>query len=134
MLLELLHGEDFESIERGLRSKRPKTRASSLELVENIVRPPLRSRVLALVGDGDAFTPTLAYEEAVREILLNGGTTMRTLAEYRALELGIDAASITGRSPSQPPTMESIGKRLVDRARDLLTAEPLQEGATRAPA
>jgi hypothetical protein len=63
---------------------------------------------------------------------------MRTLAEYRALELGLDAAAITGRRPSQALTIESIGKRLVDRARDLLTPETQPNlrptGVSRAPA
>lgn len=133
MLLELLYADDFESIERGLRSKKPKRRASSLELVENIVRPPLRARVLALVGDGEEVH-ALSYEDTIRTILVKGSTTMRTLAEYRAVEIGIDI----GARPSQAPTIESLGKRLVDRARDLLTPEKEREvsqrGASRAPA
>ena len=144
MVLELIYGEDFETIERGLRSKKPKTRASSLELVENIVRPPLRGRVLGLVGDGSQTVANApSYEAAVLEILAKGGATMRTLAEYRALELGIDTGAVTGTRPSQAPTIESIGKRLVDRARDLLTPETQPSltpvgarltGASRAPA
>jgi AAA family ATP:ADP antiporter len=139
MMLELIYGEDFETIERGLRSKKPKTRASSLELVENIVRPPLRGRILALVGDGaPAVANAVSYEQAVLDILAKGGATMRTLAEYRALELGLDTVSITGKRPSQAPTIESIGKRLVDRARDLLTPDTQPSltptGASRASA
>jgi hypothetical protein len=133
MLLELLYGEDFESIERGLRSKKPKTRASSLELVENVVRPPLRGRVLALVGDGDESSPPLSYEDTVCAVLTEGSTTMRMLAEYRAVELGIDVASITGTRPSQLPTIESLGKRLVDRARTFLTPDTSPRGSSRAP-
>jgi ATP:ADP antiporter, AAA family len=132
MLLELIHAEDFEDIERGLRSKKPKTRANSLELIENLVRPPLRQRVLTLVGDRLPGENAMTYEDAVRAILLEStSTTMKLLAEYRALELGMDTIEITGGRVSQPPTMESIGKRLVDRARDLLVPEP---EVTRAPA
>ncbi len=137
MLLELIYGEEFEDIERGLRSKNAKKRANSLELVENIVRPPLKARVLALVGDatGESAEGALTYEQAIREILVNGGSTMRTLAEYRALELGLDAAEITGIRTSTPPTMESIGRQLIDRARDLLTTPAGRDpGATGAPA
>ncbi len=132
-LLELLYGNDFEDIARGLRSKNRKTRASSLELVENLVRPPLRARVLALVGDAPVEqAPSVSYEEVVREILKRGAGTMRTLAEYRAVEIGIEPEAIGART-SNPPTIESIGKRLFDRARDLLNTET--EGATsRAPA
>ena len=50
MLLELLFREDFDDVWRGLRSRDPKRRASSIELVENLVRPPLRSQVLELIG------------------------------------------------------------------------------------
>jgi len=132
MLLELIYGEDFEDIERGLRSPKAKTRANSLELIENLVRPPLRQRVLDLVGDRPRPDSALSYEDALRAILVEGSsTTMKLLAEYRALELGMDMAELTGVRASQPPTMESIGRRLVDRARDLLVTEP--EGS-RAPA
>ena len=133
MLLELLYSEDFEDIERGLRSKKPKTRASSLELVENIVQPPLRARVLALIGDDgmkDARgqpLPIVPYETVLREMLARGGSTMRTLAEYRALELGIDPSTIEGRRSTQAKSIDSLGKRLVDKARNLLP-EPTPGG------
>lgn len=139
MLFELLYKEDFEDIQRGLRSKNPKTRANSLELVENLVRPPLRGRVLELVGDRRQSAPeAMGYEDALLEILAKGGMTMRTLAEYRAAELGLDTSVIVGRRASRPPTMESIGKKLVDRARGMLTTDTIPPmpppGATRAPA
>lgn len=135
MLLELFYGEDFEDIERGLHSDKPKTRASSLELVENLVRPPLRGRVLALVGDRDPRSEVASYEATLREILMEGSTTMRTLAEYRAVELGLDIEEITGRAPRQIPDEDSFGKRLASRARDLVAPEPLRvRGESSAPA
>lgn len=137
MLFELLYGEDFDDIERGLRSKKPKARASSLELLENILRPPLRARVLALVGDGAAPVSLPAYETTLSEMLARGGSTMRTLAQYRAVELGIDLAPMAGTRTSAP-TIDSLGKRFVDRARDLLSADPPGidggTGVSRAPA
>lgn len=134
MLLDLIYQEDFEDIERGLRSQKPKTRASSLELVENIVTPPLRQRVLALVGDGaKTRTEVPSYEEVLREMAATGGTTMRTLAEYRATELGVDLGSITGRRTSLTPSIDSLGKRIVDKARDLIPAPP-SRGPGHAPA
>ena len=123
MLFELIHGEDFDDIERGLRSESPKTRASSLELIENIVRPPHRSRILALVGEQAAEAPP-PYAEVLAEILRRGSTTLRTLAEYRAFELGLDVGSILGARSSQVPAIESLGKRLKDRARDLVAPDP----------
>lgn len=136
LLFELLYEESFEEIERGLRSNRPKTRASCLELVENLVRPPLRTRVLSLIDD-DAPTTTapLGYEEVLREVLVAGGSTMRTLAEYRAMELGLDTA-VLGRRPATP-AIESLGHRLVERVRGLVTPDPSQillpAGVDRAP-
>jgi AAA family ATP:ADP antiporter len=134
MLLELLYAEDFEDIERGLRSKKPKTRASSLELVENIVQPPLRTRVLGLVGDdASARIEAPRYEAVLREMLSRGGSTMRTLAEYRAIELGIDPTEIVGRRSTQQKAIDSLGKRLVDKAKNLLP-EPTPGTPSNAPA
>jgi hypothetical protein len=133
MLLELLRGEPFDDIARGLRSPDPKTRASSLELIENLVEPPYRERVLALAEDVPPGWSSLGYVDALREIALGGGVTMRTLAEYRAAELGV-ALPEAGARPSQPATPESIGKRLIDRAREALQTEPVESGARRAPA
>lgn len=132
MLLDLLYSEDFEDIERGLRSKKPKTRASSLELVENIVGPPLRTRVLTLVGDDARTADAESYETVIREMLTRGGSTMRTLAEYRAIELGIDPGGVAGRRSAPPISIDSLGKRLVDTARTLLS-EP-RRAPRRAPA
>lgn len=140
MLLELLYHEDFEDIWRGLRSKRSKSRASSLELIENVVKPPLRARVLGLVGDvgsrrsspsvpvrtpEKANEPEVAYEVALREIAAKGGSTMRTLAQYRAAELGIDLGdAVQGRTSDAGELAATLGQRLVDRAREILATPP----------
>ncbi len=137
LLLELLYGNDFEDIARGLRSRDPKRRASSLELVENLVRPPLRQRVLGLVGEEGSAPPDAAvtYDAALLEILVRGGTTMRTLAEYRAVEIGLDTSSVTGSRSATPGPLDAnaISRRLFDKARDLFEP-PAARGATRAPA
>ncbi len=146
LLLELIHGDPFDDIWRGLRSKNPKSHASSLELLENLVKEPLRARVLALVGETDveaeaeataprdpALPPPLTYVDAVREILGHHSTTLRTLAEYRAVELGIDLTSIK-RPPQvaeESPFAASLGERLLEKVTELLTPET---GDTRAPA
>jgi hypothetical protein len=136
LLLGLLYREDFEEIWRGLRSSNPKRRASSLELIENVVKPPLRTRVLGYVGDAAKsakVTSETAYEDALREILARGGSTMRTLAEYRAHELGIDVSDIAPTRTSDATALATtLGQRIIDRAKNILP--PIATGATRAPA
>lgn len=144
LVLELLYGEDFDDIGRGLRSRDPKRRASSLELVENLVKAPLKARVLALVGDAAPAStragaadapPELAYDRAVLEILAKGGATMRTLAEYRAVEIGLDTSAITGRRSAAPGPLDeqAVAKRLLDKAKDLFAPDVPASGS-RAPA
>jgi AAA family ATP:ADP antiporter len=140
LLLELIHGDPFDDIWRGLRSKNPKSRASSLELLENLVKPPLRERILDLVGDNagtlDAATKPMTYEQAIREVLAHRSSTMRTLAEYRAIELGIDPRTIprASRVDHHNPLAESLGERLLGKARELLTPDDELKGVTNAPA
>lgn len=139
LLLELLCGDPFDDIWRGLRSKNAKSRSSSLELLENLVKPPLRGRILGLVGENAetvrSEAASLSYPDAIRQILAHRSTTMRTLAEYRALELGIDPNTVPRTAKPEPnPLAESLGERLLGKARELLApAEPLK-GVTRAPA
>jgi len=142
LLLELINGDPFDDIWRGLRSKDPKAHASSLELLENVVQQPLRGRILELVGEtlepvpGEAgATPPLLYEDAIREILAQRSTTMRTLAEYRAIELGIDPSTVprTTNAPGTNPLAESLGEKLLGKVRDALVPGAM-EGASRAPA
>ncbi|HSO40642.1 MAG TPA: MFS transporter [Labilithrix sp.] len=148
LLFELMNGDPFDDIWRGLRSKDPNSHASSLELLENLVEEPLRSRVLALVGepepaadapvaDADAAGGELGYADAVRELLVQSSSTMRTLAEYRATELGIDIAAVR-RDPLPPapvsPLASSLGERLLETVSDLMTPERPASGANRAPA
>ena len=159
LLLELIYGDPFDDIWRGLRSKNPKSHASSLELLENLVKEPLRARVLSLLGDSaaeaeaeveaeaEAETAALAardstqpqpltYVDAIREILGHHSTTMRTLAEYRATQLGIDITAIKRppRIAEESPFEAGLGERLLDKVTDLLTPETSSSEATRAPA
>jgi AAA family ATP:ADP antiporter len=147
LLLELMEGDPFDDIWRGLRSKSPKAHASSLELLENLVKAPLRERILELVGekaeDEPDAVPELSYVDAVREILGDRSSTMRTLAEYRAVELGIDPSAVPRRSkPDHNPLAESIGEKLLGKVRDVLAPDSAPdsapaselEGAERAPA
>jgi HEAT repeat protein len=85
--------EDFANIHRGLRNTDPKVRAGSRELIENIVRPPLRDDLLAL-ADGrlpaanpHAAPPPLGYEELLATLLDQPGETLRCLAAHHVGEL-----------------------------------------------
>ena len=159
LLLELISGDPFDDIWRGLRSKEPKARASSLELLENLVQEPLKTRVLTLVGDAEPAArissrgsrsslaapasvpvPEMTYAEAVEELLTHSSNTVRILAEYRAKELGIDVDAAR-RAPRPPetaasPLAASLGDRLIDTVNELLTPDQPASGAgaTRAPA
>ncbi len=157
LLLELISGDPFDDIWRGLRSKDAKSRSSSLELLENLVEEPLKSRVLALVSDAalaprpsspasrpsspaPAPTPEMTYADAVEALLTHSSSTVRTLAEYRAKELGIDVEAARRAShipdPTTSPLAASLGDRLIDTVSELISPDqpPSDAGATRAPA
>jgi AAA family ATP:ADP antiporter len=148
-VLELLYGDTFDDIWRGLRSKSANARASSLELLENLVKPPLRERVLALVGEiglapsrvafaratEGAPGHALTYEGAIRELARHHSGTLSTLARYRAVELGLDLGAIVvapPRTAEESVLATTLGARLLGTARDLLAPTP--EGGPRVPA
>jgi len=87
--------------------------------------------VCQLVGD-ESKVSAPPYEAVLREMLSRGGSTMRTLAEYRAVELGLDLSPVTGRRPTEATSLDSLGMRLVDKALEYLP-EP-NGGGNRAPA
>jgi ATP:ADP antiporter, AAA family len=137
LLLELIHGDPFDDIWRGLRGESPKARASSLELLENLVKQPLRGRILELLGERVPVEPAplLDYEDALRQILAHRSATMRTLAEYRAVELGLDPSTVPREARQEASALaDSLGDRLLNRARELLVPDKRMEGSTRAPA
>jgi hypothetical protein len=92
--------EDFERIYRGLHNMNPKIRSGSRELLENLLRPPLRGAVLALVDDTKgadrlaAASPRFTYESLTYEALLTRlieqpSETLMCLAAYHVGELGL---------------------------------------------
>jgi AAA family ATP:ADP antiporter len=98
LILGLLYPrERFTRIKRGLTSKNVKARASSLELLANVLRPPLRDRVLAVVDDvsdserlarfGAARTET-TYEELLGAMSERGGE-LAVLVAFHGAEIGI---------------------------------------------
>ncbi|HEY8231404.1 MAG TPA: hypothetical protein VIJ10_01975 [Vicinamibacteria bacterium] len=102
-LLALQHrSEDFRDIYRGLRSSDARQRSSSRELLENLLRPPLRAPILAIVsedsdatrlaGAGELYALTaLDYDAALGRILAEGGESLRCIAAHLVGELGLVA-------------------------------------------
>jgi ATP:ADP antiporter, AAA family len=98
LVLGLLHpGERFARIQRGLDSPNAKTRASSRELLENILRAPLRERVLAVVDDASdeeraariGEKRTEETYEALLGTMQESGGELGAIAAYHAREIGL---------------------------------------------
>ena len=90
--------ENFDHIYRGLQQDNPRARASSCELIENLVEQPLRGILLALLDDlpdsqriravpaNDRPRP-VDYAE-VLAAMQSEGQELRSLAEHHIAELG----------------------------------------------
>lgn len=98
-LLDLIYRrESFRRIYRGLRNPDRRVQASSRELLENVVRPPLKTAVLAVV-DGDSgpqakeatapfYKPDpIEYEDLLTTFIEQPGETLRSLAVFHVGEL-----------------------------------------------
>jgi HEAT repeat protein len=90
--------DDFSEIYRGLVSARKDARATSMELVENILREPLRTAVLGLIDDlpdadrlaaSDRYhTPLdLDYEGVLEVMLASTSTSVQDLTVFHIGEL-----------------------------------------------
>ena len=105
-LLRLLalqqRGEDFRDIHRGLRSRDARQRASSRELLENVLRPPLRNPILSIVSEasdaerlsgasGLYEARRLDYSALLERILDEGGESLRCIAVHHIGELDLVA-------------------------------------------
>lgn len=102
-LLALQHrGEDFKGIYRGLRNPSAKVKAGSLELLENLVNPPLRDPLIALIDDSPDVerlaravpyyqARPVEYEGLLGLILEQPGESLRCIAAYHVGELGLTA-------------------------------------------
>jgi len=123
--------EDFRQIYRGLRSSRPGARASSIELVENLLEPPLRGAVAGLIDDlpdaqrlassGRFHTPArLDYEALLERMLESESEALQDITVYHVGELGLvgfqDRLEKLRRAATQPRadvqrTLEILDKR-----------------------
>jgi AAA family ATP:ADP antiporter len=86
--------EDLRAIHRGLRNSNAKIRAGSRELLEHVLPPNLRTRILALVDDAPEEArlaqlqrAAVAYDEVLAAFLESSSQTVRSLATYHAGEL-----------------------------------------------
>lgn len=98
LVLGLLYpAERFARIQRGLASSNAKARASSRELLENVLRAPLRERVLAVVDDVEdrerllriGAERTEATYASLLEAMMEQGGEVGVLASYHASEMGL---------------------------------------------
>ena len=126
-------GEDMKGVYRGLRSGDPRLRASSRELLEHLLAPPLRGAVLALVEeipDPERLAratpfyapPVLDYEGVLAVLLDEGGESLRCIAAHHAGELRLQALRprLEGlRSPEAGFFLQ----RVVGRALEALATE-----------
>jgi hypothetical protein len=101
--LGLIHREEsFRQIYRGLHSPDRRVQASSLELLENVLQPPLKAPVLALVNEAsvppavrrEATAPfyrpaSLDYDTLLTRLIEQPGETLRSLAVFHVGELGL---------------------------------------------
>ena len=96
-------GENFDEIYEGLSHAGSEVRVSSIELIENIIKPPLRSAIIGLIDDvGDLerlsqsgqyhSVQRLDYEGVLRQIV-NESTSVanRAIAIYHVGELSLTA-------------------------------------------
>jgi AAA family ATP:ADP antiporter len=124
-------GEDFEKIYRGLRSANAKVRASSRELLENLLDPALREAVVGIVDDvpdterlahaAPFYIPeSLDYERLLFKLLDQQGETVRCIAAYHVGELGLTAFRERLESFQRAPTGLFV-QRVIERALALLT-------------
>jgi hypothetical protein len=135
----LQRGEDFKSIHRGLRSADPKVRAGSRELIENLLAPPLREAVLALVddvSDGERLARAAGfqreeasdYDTLLAALLEEPGETLRCLVAHHVAELGLLGLRPRLREIEQQETGLFVA-RVIDRAARILEE---REGLARA--
>jgi HEAT repeat protein len=91
-------GENFESLYRGLLSGKARLKSSSRELIEAVLRPPLREAVAAAVDDAPwaqreksaapyYLPPALDYEGLLARLVEDPSETVRCLAAHHAGEL-----------------------------------------------
>ncbi len=102
-LLSLLYPEeDLRSMYKGATNVKRQVRASSVELLENLLETPLREAVIALIDDlapeqklkraGPYFTSArVEYDQLLEQLLERPGVGLRCLVAHHIAELGIES-------------------------------------------
>ncbi len=117
-LLGLLYpAEGFEQIARGVQDSRKEVRAGSIELLENILRPPLRSAVIGLVDELDEaerlaqagpFHQRIGvdYEPLLEQMLRSSSRTLQDMTVFHIGELRLKAflEPLRGLQQERPST------------------------------
>jgi len=136
-LLGLQHSvDDMHSIYRGLRSRLDKVRSGSRELLEHLLRPPVREAVLALVDElpsaqrlsslpGRGEGGPADYAATLGRLLDSGSESLACLAAYHAGELGL--VQLEDRLLRLQEQGSPLLRGVVERSRALLRA-PSKEG------
>jgi hypothetical protein len=106
-LLQLKHPrEDLQRMYRGLESGNPRDRASVRELLEHVLRPPVRETLIAMIDDVPRRAVSAQggdrLEQVIDEIIREGGASLGCLACAAAGELGLVRFA---------PTIESMAAR-----------------------
>jgi HEAT repeat protein len=129
-------GEDVRQIYRGLQSPIPRLRASSRELLENLLEPPLKDAVLAAVEELPAeqrlgfsrpyYLPApIDYEGLLALTIERGSESLRCLAAHHVAELGLVEFRERLRALRRSETGFFV-TRVLDRALAMLSAEELR--------
>ena len=125
-LLGLLYPEEaFERIYRGFESQDVRTRASSFELLEAIVPPPLNAALLAFMDHipdrerirrGEAYyTPRdRSYEEILEAFLREGSVGLRCITLYQIADLKLK--SFRSQIEARRELAHEIEAPIVERA------------------
>lgn len=121
------HGEDFERIHRGLSSQDPRTSSSSRELLEHLLKSPVREIALALIDDhaedstgvrGEAELES--YEALLEELLKSESESIRCLTALHVGELGLTSfrKNLERASPPDGPVAKVVARAIamLDRA------------------
>lgn len=100
-LLGLLYrNENFESIHRGINSPNARLKSSSRELLEAVLRPPLREAVLnvidaapwperAAIAAAHYQPRARGYEDLLQHLIDSPSETVRSFAAHHVAELGL---------------------------------------------
>jgi hypothetical protein len=106
LLLALLYPEeDFRTIQSGVQSRLATSRASGIELLENLLPPDQRRPTIGLVSQGtpterlqsadpDRFEVRTGYSAAVRSLARDASMAVSAFAMYHAAEIELEDSDV----------------------------------------